>query len=210
MLRLPRIRPLPRILSSTNIPNSTFVITTRMSSTARPLHVAPTPEQEEAALEAEIKAIEEWWSSPRFKGIKRPYSAREVATKRGNLPQTYPSSEMAKKLFSLLSERSSQGLPVHTSMSELLLPHHEVRCSEVDRSRSSDIACLLIRVNFSGSYRPRSNDPASSQPRSPLRLRMGSFVCSNHHQRGFPGPWRLPLQYRSQSGPASFQGSAAS
>ncbi|KAI5813096.1 isocitrate lyase [Pyronema omphalodes] len=114
MLRLPRIRPLPRILSSANIPNSTFVITTRMSSTARPLHVAPTPEQEEAALEAEIKAIEEWWSSPRFKGIKRPYSAREVATKRGNLPQTYPSSEMAKKLFSLLSERSAQGLPVHT------------------------------------------------------------------------------------------------
>jgi isocitrate lyase len=77
--------------------------------------VAPTPEEEEAILQSETEAIEKWWQSPRWKGIKRPYSARDVATKRGTLEQSYPSSVMAKKLFSLLSERAEQGLPVHTS-----------------------------------------------------------------------------------------------
>jgi isocitrate lyase len=118
MLRLPRIRPLPRILSTPTSysPQSAFWVTARMSSsTARPLHVAPTPEEEEAILQSETEAIAKWWQSPRWKGIKRPYSARDVATKRGTLEQSYPSSVMAKKLFSLLSERAEQGLPVHTS-----------------------------------------------------------------------------------------------
>jgi isocitrate lyase len=88
-----------------------------MSSTvARPVHLAPVPEEEESRLQFEIAAIEQWWKSPRWKGIKRPYSARNIATKRGTLHQSYPSSEMAKKLFSLLSENAEKGLPVHTSM----------------------------------------------------------------------------------------------
>ncbi|KAA8904960.1 isocitrate lyase [Sphaerosporella brunnea] len=84
------------------------------SATTRPLHNPPTPEEEEALLQSEIAEIEKWWQEPRWKGIKRPYSARDVATKRGRLEQSYPSSVMAKKLFSLLSERADQGLPVHT------------------------------------------------------------------------------------------------
>ncbi|KAK9330843.1 isocitrate lyase [Lipomyces starkeyi] len=73
-------------------------------------------DQESAYLNAEIKQIEEWWATPRFKGIKRPYSARDVATKRGTLaaPAPYPSSIQADKLFALFSERASQKLPVHT------------------------------------------------------------------------------------------------
>lgn len=86
-----------------------------MSSTVRPLHRIPTPEEEVAQLKAETESIEEWWQEPRWKGIKRPYSALEVATKRGNLKQEYPSSTTAKKLFGLLSERAEQKLPVHTS-----------------------------------------------------------------------------------------------
>lgn len=66
-------------------------------------------------LKSEARAIEQWWQSPRFKGIRRPYSAMEIATKRGTLKQEYPSSTMAKKLFGLLTERAEQGLPVHTS-----------------------------------------------------------------------------------------------
>jgi isocitrate lyase len=59
--------------------------------------------------------VKDWWASPRYKGIKRPYSAEDVVSKRGALQQTYPSSLMARKLFNLLEERAAKGEPVHTS-----------------------------------------------------------------------------------------------
>lgn len=74
---------------------------------------------EDALYEQQIKDVEAWWNSPRFEGIKRPYSAADVVSKRGSLQQTYPSSIMARKLFNLLNERAAEGQPVHTSESEL-------------------------------------------------------------------------------------------
>lgn len=71
---------------------------------------------EDALYEQQIADVEEWWQSPRFEGIKRPYSAADVVSKRGSLQQTYPSSLMARKLFHLLNEKAAQGKPVHTSM----------------------------------------------------------------------------------------------
>ncbi|KAF2722201.1 isocitrate lyase and phosphorylmutase [Polychaeton citri CBS 116435] len=62
----------------------------------------------------EVRLVQEWWQSTRFKGIKRPYSAEDVVSKRGTLQQTYPSSLMARKLFNLLEERVKAGKPVHT------------------------------------------------------------------------------------------------
>lgn len=70
---------------------------------------------EDAFYDQQIKDVEAWWKSPRYEGIKRPYSAADVVSKRGTLQQTYPSSLMARKLFNLLNERAAQGLPVHTS-----------------------------------------------------------------------------------------------
>ena len=58
--------------------------------------------------------IQKWWKTPRFDGLKRPYSAEDVASKSGSLEQTYPSSLMGKKLFNLLEERSAAREPVHT------------------------------------------------------------------------------------------------
>ncbi|PYH86660.1 mitochondrial 2-methylisocitrate lyase [Aspergillus uvarum CBS 121591] len=69
---------------------------------------------EDALYEQQIQDVEEWWQSPRFEGIKRPYSAADVVSKRGSLQQTYPSSLMARKLFHLLNEKAAQGKPVHT------------------------------------------------------------------------------------------------
>ncbi|KAK9258840.1 isocitrate lyase [Lipomyces tetrasporus] len=76
----------------------------------------PSLDQESASLSAQIKQIEEWWATPRFKGITRPYSARDVATKSGtlSLPGPHQSSVQADKLFALFSERANQKLPVHT------------------------------------------------------------------------------------------------
>lgn len=71
-------------------------------------------EAEDALFEQQVKDVEAWWKTPRFEGIKRPYSAVDVVSKRGSLQQTYPSSLMARKLFNLLNERAAEGKPVHT------------------------------------------------------------------------------------------------
>jgi isocitrate lyase len=70
---------------------------------------------ENALFEEQVKEVEAWWKTPRYEGIKRPYSAVDIVSKRGALQQTYPSSIMARKLFNLLNERAAEGKPVHTS-----------------------------------------------------------------------------------------------
>lgn len=70
---------------------------------------------EDALFDEQVKAVNDWWASPRYKGIKRPYSAEDVVSKRGALQQSYPSSLMARKLFNLLEEKAAKGEPVHTS-----------------------------------------------------------------------------------------------
>jgi isocitrate lyase len=83
-----------------------------MSSSTLP-HVDPPVST--ALFEEQVQAVKDWWASPRYKGIKRPYSAEDVVSKRGALQQSYPSSLMARKLFNLLEERAAKGEPVHTS-----------------------------------------------------------------------------------------------
>lgn len=125
---------------------------------------------EDALFDEQVQAVKDWWSSPRYKGIKRPYSAEDVVSKRGALQQTYPSSLMARKLFNLLEERAAKGEPVHTSAFIL---------SPVDRSMAD-----YVVSNFSGCHRPHTNVPASSEPRSALHLRMGLFFRIDHDERG--------------------------
>ncbi len=72
---------------------------------------------EDALYESQIKEVQEWWASPRYDGIKRPYSAADVVSKRGSQLQSYPSSVMARKLFNLIKEREAKGEPIHTSKS---------------------------------------------------------------------------------------------
>lgn len=69
---------------------------------------------EDQLFKQQVEEVEAWWKSPRYEGIKRPYSAADVVSKRGSLQQTYPSSIMARKLFNLLNERAAEGKPVHT------------------------------------------------------------------------------------------------
>ena len=69
---------------------------------------------EDLLFQKQVEDVKQWWASDRYKGIKRPYSAEDVVSKRGTLQQTYPSSLMARKLFNLLNERAAAGLPVHT------------------------------------------------------------------------------------------------
>ncbi|EME89375.1 uncharacterized protein MYCFIDRAFT_48983 [Pseudocercospora fijiensis CIRAD86] len=72
------------------------------------------PDLEQQIFDTQVKQVKEWWASPRYKGIKRPYTPEDVVSKRGTLQQVYPSSLMARKLFNLLEERAAEGKPVHT------------------------------------------------------------------------------------------------
>ncbi|KAI1453949.1 mitochondrial 2-methylisocitrate lyase [Annulohypoxylon moriforme] len=130
IIRAPRSSALPfrasvRIVSSRHFSSTV----TRMSlppvnppvSTSLPsdsFQLLPETEKsgaaEDALYEQQIKDVEAWWASPRYEGIKRPYTAADVVSKRGSQMQTYPSSLMARKLFNLIKERAAKGEPIHT------------------------------------------------------------------------------------------------
>lgn len=104
-------------MSATSLPAVDPPVSTALSSDS--FHLLSTAEKagaaEDALFEKQIKDVEAWWQSPRYEGIKRPYSAADVVSKRGSLQQVYPSSIMARKLFNLLNKRAAEGEPVHTS-----------------------------------------------------------------------------------------------
>lgn len=72
---------------------------------------------EDALFEEQVREVEAWWATERYAGVRRPYSAADVVSKRGTLVQSYPSSVMARKLWKLIKEREKEGKPVHTSES---------------------------------------------------------------------------------------------
>ncbi|KAF1916786.1 isocitrate lyase family-domain-containing protein [Ampelomyces quisqualis] len=121
-------RRLLRPLSTTaqRMPSSTLQAVTPPALTALPgdafqllPEASKAGQAEDALFDEQVQAVKHWWASPRYQGIKRPYSAEDVVTKRGALPQSYPSSLMARKLFNLLEEKAAKGEPVHTSASTL-------------------------------------------------------------------------------------------
>ncbi|BGP54742.1 hypothetical protein JCM8202_003249 [Rhodotorula sphaerocarpa] len=69
---------------------------------------------EDARFQQEVEQVKQWWQSPRFKGLVRPYTAEQVVSKRGTLEIHYPSNAQGKKLHSLLSEKFRNGQPSHT------------------------------------------------------------------------------------------------
>lgn len=58
--------------------------------------------EEEAQFEAEVREMERWWFSDRFRLTHRPYKATDVVRLRGSLRQQYASDFMAKKLWGIL------------------------------------------------------------------------------------------------------------
>ncbi|WVF66491.1 isocitrate lyase [Kwoniella sp. CBS 6097] len=60
---------------------------------------------EQAAFDAEVKAVEAFQKSPRFARVQRPFSAADVVAKRGTLPLSYPSDILAQKLWKILEAK---------------------------------------------------------------------------------------------------------
>lgn len=59
-------------------------------------------DDEEQAFEADVKAVKQWWSDARWRYTKRPFTAEQIAAKRGNLKIEYPSNIQSKKLWKIL------------------------------------------------------------------------------------------------------------
>ena len=76
---------------------------------------APSLQNEDSAFSERVAAVEKYFALPRFAGLKRAYSAADVASKQGSLPPLpLPSALTADKLWRLFEERSKEGKPVHT------------------------------------------------------------------------------------------------
>ncbi|KAG6881657.1 hypothetical protein C0992_000506, partial [Termitomyces sp. T32_za158] len=75
----------------------------------------PSADEETALFEQRTQEMEEFFAQPRFKDIKRTYSASSVASKQGSMPVLpLPSTILANKLYDTFSKAASEGKPVHT------------------------------------------------------------------------------------------------
>ena len=113
----PIIRPVSfgaALMSSTLAPVEPPLSSTQPTDSFHLLPESEKPDAEQAVFDEQVKQVRDWWNTARYKGIKRPYSAEDVVSKRGTLQQIYPSSLMARKLFNLLEQRYEEKKPVHT------------------------------------------------------------------------------------------------
>ncbi|CAO3650234.1 unnamed protein product [Cunninghamella echinulata] len=62
----------------------------------------------------EVEQVKQWWATPRFKNVKRVYTAEQVVSKRGEFPTEYRSDVQAKKLWKLLEKNKATGETSHT------------------------------------------------------------------------------------------------
>lgn len=69
---------------------------------------------EEAIFKQEVEAVKQWWKSPRFDGVTRPYTAESVVTKRGTIKPQYLSNEQGKKMWALLEKHAKDKTTSHT------------------------------------------------------------------------------------------------
>ena len=123
-------------------------------SLTRLFSISASRMSEDKRFEEEVKKTEEWFSSPRFANIKRPYTAASVVEKRGTLPITYPCDHQARKLWDLLNKYATEKKPL-TTMGAIdpvqmtqMAPHQEVlyvsgwACSSVLASGPSGIVLV--------------------------------------------------------------------
>lgn len=78
---------------------------------------AVDPNREDELFAKEVEQINKWWSDSRWRHTKRPFTAEQIASKRGNLKIEYASNAQSKKLWNILENRfqvGDQGCPSST------------------------------------------------------------------------------------------------
>lgn len=66
---------------------------------------AVDPNTEDEVFAREVEQVKQWWSNPRWRQTRRPFTAEQIVSKRGNLKIEYPSNTQAKKLWGILEKR---------------------------------------------------------------------------------------------------------
>ncbi|KAH7326274.1 isocitrate lyase [Stachybotrys elegans] len=66
---------------------------------------AVNPDDEISLYEKEVEQVKAWWRDSRWKHTKRPFTAEQIVSKRGNLKIEYPSNAQSKKLWNILEQR---------------------------------------------------------------------------------------------------------
>ncbi|PLN78183.1 isocitrate lyase [Aspergillus taichungensis] len=61
-------------------------------------------EDEDRQYQAEVQAVQKWWTDSRWRYTKRPYTAEQIVAKRGNLKIEYPSNAQSKKLWGIVEK----------------------------------------------------------------------------------------------------------
>ncbi|PWN51956.1 putative isocitrate lyase [Violaceomyces palustris] len=168
--------------SSTNIANmSSSTAATSLNPAPAPLRVKPpTAQEEEADFQRACQQVQQWFDSPRFKGIKRPYGPEAVVSKRGSLPVQPPASSlMADKLFALLTQHAADRTPLHTMgaidpVQQSQMAHHQ------EAVYVSGWACSSVLTTCNNEVGPDLADyPYTTVPNQVQRL----FKAQQHHDR---------------------------
>ena len=68
-------------------------------------------DHEEQRYQEDVKAVKQWWTNPRWRYTKRPFTAEQIVAKRGNLNIQYPSNAQSKKLWQIVEGRFKVGSP---------------------------------------------------------------------------------------------------
>lgn len=69
------------------------------------------PKTEDEVFAREVEEVKRWWSDSRWRYTKRPFTAEQIVSKRGNLKIEYPSNAQSKKLWNILEGRFKVSLP---------------------------------------------------------------------------------------------------
>ncbi|KAI1207195.1 isocitrate lyase [Annulohypoxylon truncatum] len=69
------------------------------------INQAIDPDVEDELFLKEVEAVKQWWSDPRWRYTRRPFTAEQIVSKRGNLKIDYPSNAQSKKLWKILEGR---------------------------------------------------------------------------------------------------------
>ncbi|KAK4042707.1 isocitrate lyase [Parachaetomium inaequale] len=66
---------------------------------------AVDPNLEDELYAREVDEVKRWWTEPRWRHTKRPFTAEQIVNKRGNLKIEYASNAQSKKLWNILEKR---------------------------------------------------------------------------------------------------------
>ncbi|TRX95185.1 hypothetical protein FHL15_003877 [Xylaria flabelliformis] len=69
------------------------------------INPAVDPNIEDELFAQEVETVKRWWSEPRWRYTKRPFTAEQIVSKRGHLQVQYPSNAQSKKLWNILENR---------------------------------------------------------------------------------------------------------